>query len=92
MLSFRTERNGVKNLGNVHVNINFYVTEILRFALNDKTDATYFLHVTKKKPSVVSGRLVVVYAVKFKKSLSSHETSLPAEYKKPQNDYIHRGA
>ena len=27
-----------------------------------------------------------------KKSLSSHGTSLPAEYKKPQNDYIHRGA
>jgi len=36
----------VKNLGNVHVNIILYVHEILRFALNDKTDATYFLHIT----------------------------------------------
>ena len=49
MLSFRTERSEVKNLGNVHVNINLYVHEILRFALNDKTDATYFLHITKRK-------------------------------------------
>ena len=46
----------------------------------------------KKKPSVVCGRLVVIYVAKFKKSLSSHGTSLLAECKKPQNDYIHRGA
>ena len=31
ILSFRTERSGVKNLGSMHVD----VIEILRFALND---------------------------------------------------------
>ena len=39
LLSFRTERSVVKNLGNIHV----CATEILRFALNDKYLFLYFL-------------------------------------------------
>ena len=34
-LSFRTEQSVVKNLGNIHEYVYVYVTEILRFALND---------------------------------------------------------
>ena len=33
ILSFRTERSGVKNLGDIYV----YAIEILRFALDDNT-------------------------------------------------------
>jgi hypothetical protein len=35
VLSSRTERSAVKDLGSIHVLLR-YVTEILRFALNDK--------------------------------------------------------
>ena len=35
-MSFRTERSVVKNLGNIYFRLR-YATEILRFALNDKT-------------------------------------------------------
>ena len=37
VLSFRTERSAVKNLEYIHVIIRLYVSEILRFALNDKS-------------------------------------------------------
>ena len=50
ILSFRTEQSEVKNVGsiaqlNTWVLPRFFAT--LRFALNDKTDATYFLRITK---------------------------------------------
>ena len=35
VMSFRTERSRVKNLGYIHVIENLYATEILRFALDD---------------------------------------------------------
>ena len=36
LLSSRTERSAVKDLGCIHVYIFLYVLEILRFALNDR--------------------------------------------------------